>query len=157
MPLEFVSVYPISLTGFIRSNVLPGRAFNECRGVSCIYPVCSRNSPQPCLDLPKSKWHDGQSQINEAGKYFRENAAFWTWHSCSGVPRGCVNRIRLWPLRRDDHSGVLIGAGGERRPDWPAHVLTNGVSMRIDRLHACRHKWQLATTKQWAQSWLLGL
>ncbi len=33
-----------------------------------------------------------------------------------------VNRIRLWPLRRDDHSGVLIGAGGPRRSDWPARV-----------------------------------
>ncbi len=29
--------------------------------------------------------------------------------SCSGVARGCVNRIRLWPLRRDHHLGVLIG------------------------------------------------
>ncbi len=54
------------------------------------------------------------------------------WRSCSGVPRGCVNRIRLWPLRRDDHSGVLIGAGGERRSDWPPHVLANDVSTRID-------------------------
>ncbi len=43
------------------------------------------------------------------------------------------NRIRLWQLRRDDHSGVLIGASGERRSDWPAHVLANGVSTRIDR------------------------
>ncbi len=59
------------------------------------------------------------------------------------MPRGCVIRIRLWPLRRDDHSGILIGAGGERRFDWPAHVLANDVSTRIDRLHACRHKWQL--------------
>ncbi len=47
------------------------------------------------------------------------------WRPCSGVPRGCVNRIRLWPLRRDDQSGVLIGAGGELRSDWPAHVLAN--------------------------------
>ncbi len=49
------------------------------------------------------------------------------------MPRGCVYRIRLWPLRRDDHSGVLIGAGGRRRSDWPARVLVNDVSMRIDR------------------------
>ncbi len=39
------------------------------------------------------------------------------WRSYSGVPRGCVKRNRLWPLRRDDHSGVLIGAGGTRRSD----------------------------------------
>ncbi len=55
------------------------------------------------------------------------------WRSCSSVPRGCVNRISLWPLRRDDHSGVLIGAGGRRRPDWPERVLANDVSTRIDR------------------------
>ncbi len=34
------------------------------------------------------------------------------WCSCSDVPRGCVNRILLWPLRRDAHSDVLISAGG---------------------------------------------
>ncbi len=49
------------------------------------------------------------------------------------MTRGCVNRICLWPLRRDDHSGVLIGAGGTRRSDWPACVLANEVSTRIDR------------------------
>ncbi len=49
------------------------------------------------------------------------------------MPRGCVNRIRLWSLRRDDHSGVLIGAGGTRRSYWPAGVLANDVSTRIDR------------------------
>ncbi len=53
--------------------------------------------------------------------------------SCSGVPRGCVSRIRLSPLRRDDHSGVLIGAGGRRRSDWSPRVLANDVSTRIDR------------------------
>ncbi len=37
-----------------------------------------------------------------------------SWRSCSVAPRGCVIIIRLWPLRRDDHSGVLIGAGGAR-------------------------------------------
>ncbi len=52
------------------------------------------------------------------------------WRSCSGVPRGCVNRIRLLALRRDDHSGVLIGTGGTRRSDWPARVLANDVSTR---------------------------
>ncbi len=47
-----------------------------------------------------------------------------------------VNGIRLWPLRRDDHSGVLIGAGWTRRSDWPARVLANDVSTRIDRYSA---------------------
>ncbi len=56
-----------------------------------------------------------------------------SWRSCPGVPRGYINRIRLCPLRRDDHSGILIGAGGTRRSDWPARVLANDVSTRIDR------------------------
>ncbi len=61
-----------------------------------------------------------------------------SWRSCSGVPSGCVNRIRLWPLRRDDHSGVLIGAGGTRCSDWPARALANDGSTGIDRQHAFR-------------------
>ncbi len=40
--------------------------------------VCSKNSPQPCLDPPKSEWHDGQRQINEAGKCIMENTALRT-------------------------------------------------------------------------------
>ncbi len=74
-------------------------------------------------------------QINEAekkGKYSLENG-IQRLRSCSTVPRGCVPRIRLWPLGHDDHSGVLIGAGGELRSDWSAHVLANDVSMGIDR------------------------
>ncbi len=59
------------------------------------------------------------------------------WRSCLGVPRGCVNRIRLWPPRRDDHSGVLIGAGGTRRSDWGARVQANDLSTIIDRWLAC--------------------
>ncbi len=51
------------------------------------------------------------------------------WRSCSG----CVNRIRLWLLRRDDHSVVLIGASGTRRSDWPSRVLANDVRIRINR------------------------
>ncbi len=47
------------------------------------------------------------------------------------MPRGCVNRIRLWPPRRDDYSGVLIGAGGGRRFDWPAHALANDVTLLL--------------------------
>ncbi len=111
------------------------------------------HAPQPCLDPPKSKWHDGQRRINEAGKYGLLSGVT-SWRSCSCVPRGCVNRIRLWPLRRDYRSGVLIGTSGEQRSDWPVHVLANDVSTRIDspraksnRLHACRHKWQLQSVQ----------
>ncbi len=54
------------------------------------------------------------------------------------MPRGCVPRIRLWPLRRDEG----------RRSDWPAHVLANDVSRKIDRFHAFRHKWQLHPVRE---------
>ncbi len=40
---------------------------------------------------------------------------------CKRVAPKCV-RIRLWPLRRDDSSRVLIGAAGMRRSDWPERV-----------------------------------
>ncbi len=72
--------------------------------------------------------------------------------SCSCVSRGCVNRICLWPLRRDDHSGILIGAGCDRCSDRPAHVLANDVSTIIDQQPAreersiARVKAQVATT-----------
>ncbi len=66
------------------------------------------------------------------GKYSLKNE-IQKWRSCSGMPSGCVTRIRLRLLRRDDHSGVLIGSGGERRSDWSVHVLANDVSTRIDR------------------------
>ncbi len=69
------------------------------------------------------------------------------------MPRVCVNRIRIWPLRRDYHSGVLIGAGGRRRSDWSARVLDNDVSTRIDRLHACMHRWQLHCHRLKRPSW----
>ncbi len=51
-----------------------------------------------------------------------------------------MNRIRLGPLRRVDHSGVLIGADGTRRSGWPARVLANDVSTRIDRQPACEER-----------------
>ncbi len=66
------------------------------------------------------------------GKYGLENE-IQRWRSCSCVPRGCVNRTCFRPLKRHDHSGVLIGAGGTRRSDWLARVLANGASTRIDR------------------------
>ncbi len=69
-----------------------------------------------------------------------------SWRAYSGVTRGCVNRIRLWPLRRDEHSGVLIGAAETWRFDWPARVWSNDISMKIDQLHAYRDKWKLAAT-----------
>ncbi len=42
-------------------------------------------------------------------------------------------RIRLWPLRREDSSRLLIGAAGTWRPDWPERVQAFGFSARNDR------------------------
>ncbi len=55
----------------------------------CKNSVCSRNSPQPSLGPPKSEWHDGQRQINEAGKCIRENTTLRTKF------RGGV-RVQAW-------------------------------------------------------------
>ncbi len=52
---------------------------------------------------------------------------------CSVVTRGCVNRIRIWPPRRDYHSGALIGAGGARRSDWLERVKAVDFRARGDR------------------------
>ncbi len=49
--------------------------------------------------------------------------------ACLSVARRCESCIRLWPLRLDNSSRALIDAGGTRRPDWPAHVLANDVSI----------------------------
>ncbi len=35
-------------------------------------------APQPCLNPAKSKWHDDDTWINEAGKWIRENTALKT-------------------------------------------------------------------------------
>ncbi len=59
---------------------------------------------------------------------------------CLVVPRDSVNKIRIWPLKRDDHSGILIGVGGTWRSDWPACVFANDVSTRIDRSSVCKER-----------------
>ncbi len=33
-----------------------------------------------------------------------------------------VNRICLWPPKREERSSVVTGAGGMRRSDWPERV-----------------------------------
>ncbi len=104
-----------------------------------------RNSSQSFLDPPNQKadkW---------GGKMYKGKCNLLNdikrWRSCSGVPRSCVYRICLWPLRRDVRSDDLIGAGRAQRSDWPTSVLANNVSTRIDRLHACRDMWQLTATE----------
>ncbi len=66
----------VCMMGFETSK--PLKQTNEVAQSTCKNSVCPRNSPQPCLDPPKSEWHDGQRRINEAGKCIRENTAFRT-------------------------------------------------------------------------------
>ncbi len=89
-------------------------------------PPAMSLSPQ----LKMARWP--KADVNKAGKYSLLND-IKRWGSCSGGPRDCVNRVRLWPLRRDDHSCVMVVASRTRRSDWHARVLAYDVSMRIDR------------------------
>ncbi len=68
-------------------------------------------------------------QENVFGKIQPSKRCYELAFVSSCVVRGCVNRIRLWPLRRDDHSGILIGAGVL----IVQRVYANDVSTRIDR------------------------
>ncbi len=56
-----------------------------------------------------------------SGKYSLLNDIM-RWRSCSGATRGCVNRIRLWPLRRSDWCRKDV-----------ARVLANDERTIIDR------------------------
>ncbi len=60
------------------------------------------------------------------GNIFGENTASLTVLRVGVCVQLChvvvCYRILIWPLRRDDLSGVLIGEGGARRSDWPARV-----------------------------------
>ncbi len=49
-------------------------------------------------------------------KLYEENYVT-RWHLCSVVMCDCVLRIRIWPRRRDERSGIMIGAGGAWRSD----------------------------------------
>ncbi len=65
--------------------------------------------------IPKRECHDGQRHNNGDEILYWKNAAFdmMLREACvckRDMPK-CV-RIRLWPVRRDDSSRVLIGTGG---------------------------------------------
>ncbi len=62
--------------------------------------------------------HAGRRRMNETKACIRKVS------HCKRDTRLCyINRI--WPPRRDNRWGVLIGAGGTQQSDWPrAHVIT---------------------------------
>ncbi len=74
---------------------------------------------------PKPDYRDGKIQPSE--RYYEVVFVF------RRAARLCVPKLRLWPTWRDDHSGVLIGAGGMRPSGWPDGAQANAVSAGIDR------------------------
>ncbi len=70
------------------------------------------------------------------------------WHPCSVVMRGCVLSIRIWPLRRDEPSGVLIGAGGACH----SNRLLAFARVEIDSTHA-----RTSGRSNWAANFCLVL
>ncbi len=117
----------------------------------CRNSVCSRNSPQPCLGPPISKWHDGQRRINEVGKCIRENTAFrggvrvLACHAAVCIEfsfgrLGVMTTQASWLVQVGNVA--LIG----QRTCWlmtQARESIDSPSGKSDRLHACRRKWQL--------------
>ncbi len=78
---------------------------------------------------------------------FYENTAM---HACDA--QLCEQNSHLAAYRRDERSGVLIGAGGMRRPDWPERMKAVGVHARSDRQHACKDK---STHSEYEQCYIL--
>ncbi len=70
---------------------------------------------------PKREWHDGQRQVMGTQTCIAKDTAFNVL-----LREACVFKrdapkspgIRLWPVRRDDSSRVLIGAARLSRSDW---------------------------------------
>ncbi len=77
-----------------------GPTFDILRG-PCKRPDFSTSYTQACLDPPKSKWRDGQRQINEAENVLWRIQPFELNYGVAfvfSVPRGCTNRICLFGL-----------------------------------------------------------
>ncbi len=75
--------------------------------------------------IPEKKTHMCFSLIH--GTHISPYCITWILYFQIKKTAACINfvpkiRIRLWPLRRDDSSSILIGAGGIWRSDWPEHV-----------------------------------
>ncbi len=56
--------------------------------------------------------------------------------ACVSVTHRSVFRIRLWPVRRDDISRVLIGAAGVWRSDWRRRTVGAPIGRRARSLLA---------------------
>ncbi len=86
---------------------------------------------------PKREWHDGQRHNNGDDILYWKNTAFGVMlreaRVCKRDAPKCLI-IRLWPVRRDDSSRVLIGAAGLWRSDWRRQ----NVGALIGQ-SACRH------------------
>ncbi len=84
------------------------------------------NSEYNNTDKAEKSWLIKWMPLNFFRKLCEENYCLLNdvtrWRSCSGMMRGCVPRIRIWPPGCDKRSGALIGTGETPRPDWPRRV-----------------------------------
>ncbi len=119
--------------------------------------VCSRNSPQPFLDPPKSEWQDGQRQINKAGKCIRVNTAFWTilrdgvsvQNLCAVCIEFAFGRLVVMTTQASWLAQVELGVLIGQRTCWlmtEARESIDSPHAKSDRLHVCRDIRQLVTT-----------
>ncbi len=88
---------------------------------------------------PKREWQEGQRHNNGDKILYWKNTALDVMLCeacvCNRDTLQCV-RIRLWPLRRDDSSRVLIGAAGMRRSYWCRRNVGALIGQRACRLLA---------------------
>ncbi len=85
--------------------------------------------------LPNCSLSQKGTETRTAETYIFDNYSLVRGVAYFSVTRRYVSRTRLWPIRRDDSSRVLIRAGGTRRSDWPERVSALDVRARSDRLY----------------------
>ncbi len=83
--------------------------------------------------MPKSKWHDGQRDEKKVLRKMQTSKRCYELAPVFRRDARLVPRIQLWPVRLDDRSGVLIGADGTWRSDWPARESIDSLRARSDR------------------------
>ncbi len=137
-----------------------GKEFSPYRNWSEMWVTgCSSRKPPAMSRSPQirmARWPETDKWGGKMyyGKYSLLND-ITSWRSCSGVPRDCVNRIRLFGrlgLITTQASWLAqVGSGaviGQRTCCLMmlARESIDSPRAKNDRLHVCKDKWQLATT-----------
>ncbi len=89
---------------------------------------------------PKGELNDGQRQMRGKQTCIAKDTAFnvMSREACvfqRAAPQ--IPRIRLWAVRRDDSSRVLIGAAGRSRSDWRSRNVGALIGQSACRLLVC--------------------